>query len=70
MTTTEIHGQHVGRIYIIVGTDRLGLATKLAENHAFALELQGQLEALYPDCPCGSRLTQLVSISSYTLVLS
>ncbi|HHT71267.1 MAG TPA: stage II sporulation protein P [Firmicutes bacterium] len=57
MTTTEIHGQQVGRIYIIVGTDRLGLAhPSWPENHAFALELQGQLEALYPGLSRGIKI--------------
>lgn len=57
MTTTEIGGQKVARIYLIVGTDRLGLAhPNWPQNHAFALKLQQKLEALYPGLSRGIKI--------------
>lgn len=57
MTTTKIDGKEVGRIYLIVGTDRLGLVhPKWQENHAFAIELQRQLETLYPGLSRGIKI--------------
>jgi len=57
MTTAEINGQKVARIYLIVGTDRLGLAhPNWQQNHAFALKLQQKLEALYPGLSRGIKI--------------
>lgn len=57
ITTAEIDSKQVGRIYLIVGTDRLGLPhPKWQENHAFAMELQRQLEALYPGLSRGIKI--------------
>ncbi|MGB9826744.1 MAG: stage II sporulation protein P, partial [Desulfofundulus sp.] len=57
LTTTEINGQKVARIYLIVGTDRLGLAhPNWQQNHAFALKLQQKLETLYPGLSRGIKI--------------
>ena len=57
MTTATINGQSVARIYIVVGTDRLGLShPKWEENHSFAVELQRQLETLYPGLSRGIKI--------------
>ena len=57
MTTTTINDQQVARIYIVVGTDRLGLThPNWQQNHAFALELQQQLGALYPGLSRGIKI--------------
>lgn len=57
MTTTTINGQKVARIYIVVGTDRLGLShPNWGENHAFAKELQRHLETSYPGLSRGIKI--------------
>jgi stage II sporulation protein P len=57
LTTAEINGQKVARIYLIVGTDRLGLAhPNWEQNHAFALKLQQKLETLYPGLSRGIKI--------------
>ncbi|MGI6129304.1 MAG: stage II sporulation protein P [bacterium] len=57
MTTTTIDDQLVARVYIVVGTDRLGLAhPNWKKNHEFALSLQQQLEALYPGLSRGIKI--------------
>lgn len=57
MTTAEIAGRKVARLYLIVGTDRLGLAhPNWQKNHAFALKLQQKLESLYPGLSRGIKI--------------
>jgi stage II sporulation protein P len=57
MTTTEINGEKAARLYLIVGTDRLGLEhPNWQKNHAFALKLQQILDALYPGLSRGIKI--------------
>ena len=57
LTTAEIDGQPAGRVYMIVGTDRLGLThPNWHQNHTFAQELQEQLEELFPGLSRGIKI--------------
>lgn len=57
MTTTEIKGEKTARLYLIVGSDRLGLPhPNWQRNHAFALQLQQKLETLYPGLSRGIKI--------------
>ncbi|WP_331446245.1 stage II sporulation protein P [Natranaerobius thermophilus] len=52
MTTTEIEGEQVGKILILVGSEG---NPDWRENYRFALQLQKQLEKIHPDLSRGIR---------------
>ncbi|HKM39418.1 MAG TPA: stage II sporulation protein P [bacterium] len=59
LTTVEIGGEQVGRVYIIVGTDQLGLEhPNWHQNYAFAVQLQEQLERSVPGLSRGIKTDQ------------
>jgi stage II sporulation protein P len=49
LTTTEIDGETIARIMLVVGTNRLGLAhPNWTANHQLALQVHNKMETLYP----------------------